>query len=107
MLSCIQLFATPWPAAHQAPLSIEFPWQEYRSGLPFPFPRDLPHPGIEPGSGFFSFLLKLMVAMCIFKYYSYFQMVEVLCNLKLVKFVLQRRESVLTVCPAVSVLRNY
>ena len=24
--------------------------QEYLSGLPFPSPEDLPHPGIEPGS---------------------------------------------------------
>ena len=24
--------------------------QEYRNGLPFPSPRDLPDPGIEPGS---------------------------------------------------------
>ena len=24
--------------------------QEYWSGLPFPFPEDLPDPGIEPGS---------------------------------------------------------
>ena len=27
---------TPWTVAHQAPLSIEFPRQEYLSGLPFP-----------------------------------------------------------------------
>ena len=27
-----------------------FSRQEYWSGLPFPFPRDLPDPGIEPGS---------------------------------------------------------
>ena len=30
--------ATPWTIAHQAPLSIEFPKQEYWSGLPFPSP---------------------------------------------------------------------
>ena len=34
----------------QAPLSMEFSRQEYWSGLPFPFPGDLPNPGIEPGS---------------------------------------------------------
>ena len=28
--------ATPWTVAHQAPLSVEFSWQEYWSGLPFP-----------------------------------------------------------------------
>ena len=36
--------------AHQAPLSIEFSRQEYCSRLPFPSSRDLPNPGIEPGS---------------------------------------------------------
>ena len=39
-----------WTVAHQAPLSMEFSRQEYWSGLPFPFPGDLPDPGIEPGS---------------------------------------------------------
>ena len=41
---------TPWTGAHQAPLSMEFSSQEYWSGLPFPSPGDLPHPGIEPGA---------------------------------------------------------
>ena len=31
-LSHVQLFATPWTIAHQAPLSMGFPRQEYRSG---------------------------------------------------------------------------
>ena len=35
---------------HQAPLSIEFPRQEYLSGLSIPFPEDLPDPGIKPVS---------------------------------------------------------
>ena len=39
--------ATPWSAAQQAPLSVGFPRKEYRSGLPFPSPGDLPDPGIE------------------------------------------------------------
>ena len=47
LLSCVPLFATPWTVAHQAPLSMEFCWQEYWSGLPFPSP-DLPDQGIEP-----------------------------------------------------------
>ena len=50
ILSHIQLFATPWTVACQAPLSMEFSRQEYWSGLPFPSPGDLPDPGIEPGS---------------------------------------------------------
>ena len=49
-LSRVQLFATPWTVAHQAPLSTGFPRQEYWSGLPFPPPRDLPDPGIKPMS---------------------------------------------------------
>ena len=34
--------------AHQAPLSIGFPRQEYWSRLPFPSPGDFLDPGIEP-----------------------------------------------------------
>ena len=36
-------------AAHQAPLSLGFPRQEYWGGVPFPSPGDLPNPGIEAG----------------------------------------------------------
>ena len=53
MLSCfshVQLCATPWTAAFQVSLSMGFSRQEYWSGLPCPPPRDLPDPGIEPGS---------------------------------------------------------
>ena len=49
-LSRVPLFATPWNVAHQALLSMGFSRQEYWSGLPFPSPRDLPYPGIEPWS---------------------------------------------------------
>ena len=52
-------FAIPWTTACQAPLSMGFPRQEYRSELPFPTPGDLPKSGIEPPSpalagGFFT-----------------------------------------------------
>ena len=50
LLSRVQLLATPWTVAHQAPLSMGFSRQEYWSGLPFPSPGDLPDPGIEPRS---------------------------------------------------------
>ena len=40
----------PWIVAHQALLSMGLFRQEYWSGLPFPTPRDLPNPGIEPES---------------------------------------------------------
>ena len=58
-LSCVQLFATPWTVAHQAPLFMGFSRQKYWSGLTFPPPKDLPYPGIEPvppvlAGGFFT-----------------------------------------------------
>ena len=40
-------FVTPWTVAHQAPLSMGFPRQEYWSGLPFLSPGSLHDPGIE------------------------------------------------------------
>ena len=48
LLSRVRLLVTSWTVAHQAPLSVGFPWQEYWSGLPFPPSGDLPKPGIEP-----------------------------------------------------------
>ena len=38
LLSHVQLFATPWTAAYQAPLSMGFSRQEYWSGVPSPSP---------------------------------------------------------------------
>ena len=49
-LSRVRLFATPWTVAYQARQFMEFSRQGYWSGLPFPSPRDLPDPGIEPRS---------------------------------------------------------
>ena len=37
-LSRVQLLATPWTAAHQAPPSMGFSMQEYWSGVPLPSP---------------------------------------------------------------------
>ena len=50
MLSCVRLFATSGTVACQAPVSMEYSRQEYWTGLPFPSPGDLLHPGIEPAS---------------------------------------------------------
>jgi len=36
--SCVQLFATPWTIAYQAPPSMGFSRQEYWSGVPLPSP---------------------------------------------------------------------
>ena len=43
--SHVQLFATPWTVARQAPLLTGFSRPEYRSGLPFPSPGYLPQLG--------------------------------------------------------------
>ena len=40
--------ATPWTVADQTPLSVGFSRQEYRSGLTFPPPGNLPDPGASP-----------------------------------------------------------
>ena len=47
-LSCIPFFCNT--VASQAPLSVGLSWHEYYRGLPFPLPRDLPNPEIEPMS---------------------------------------------------------
>ena len=47
VFSHVHPFVIPWTAAHQAPLSIGFPKEEYWSGLPFPSPGDLPNPRTE------------------------------------------------------------
>ena len=49
-LSRVQLLATPWTVAYQAPPSMGFSRQEYWSGVPFPSPGDLSNPRIKPAS---------------------------------------------------------
>ena len=49
-LSHVWLFEALWTVACQAPLSMTFSRQEYLSGLPFPSPGDLLHPGIKHAS---------------------------------------------------------
>ena len=49
MISCVQLFDTPWTVAHQPPLSMEFFRQEYWSGLPCPSPGIFPIQESNPG----------------------------------------------------------
>ena len=50
LFSHVQLFATLWTVACQAPLSMGFSRQEYWSGVPCPPPGDLSDSGIEPRS---------------------------------------------------------
>ena len=50
LISRVLPFVTLWTVACQVSLSMEFPRQEYWSGLPFPSLGDLPYPGVEPMS---------------------------------------------------------
>ena len=50
VLRRVWLFATPGTVPLQPSLSTEFSKQEYWSGLPFPPPGNLPHPGIQSSS---------------------------------------------------------
>ena len=47
-LNPVQLFVTPCTIACQAPLSMEFSWQEYWSRLPFPTSGNLRTQGANP-----------------------------------------------------------
>ena len=50
LLSHVWLFCDPMDCSWPGSLSMGFPRQENWSRLPFPAPRDLPHPGIKPMS---------------------------------------------------------
>ena len=57
---CVQLLShvrLSNPVDCSPPGSMEFPRQEYWSGLPFHPPGDLPHPGTKPSSPLFPALL--------------------------------------------------
>ena len=68
--------ATPWTVALQAPLSMEFPRQEYWSGLLFPPAGTFPDPGIKHASlsapalagGFFTTEPRGKPHVCIYVY---------------------------------------
>ena len=47
-LSRVRLLATPWTAAYQAPPSMGFSRQEYRSGVPLPSPSSDSYKGTNP-----------------------------------------------------------
>ena len=50
LLSHVRLSEALQTVARQPPLYMECSRQEYWSGLPCPFPGDLPHPRTKPGS---------------------------------------------------------
>ena len=49
-LSVMSNSVTPQNVAHLVPLSMGLSWQEYKSGLPFLPPGNLPYPEIKPVS---------------------------------------------------------
>ena len=49
-VSHVRLFVTAWTVACHVPPAMGFSREEHWSGLPFPSPGDLPHPGIKPES---------------------------------------------------------
>ena len=60
----------PMDCSRQVPLSMRFYSQEYWGGLPFPFPGNLPNPGIEPGSPALQVLGKPAELVLICPFYS-------------------------------------
>ena len=86
-LSRVWLFATPWTAAHQAPLSMGFSRQEYLSGVPLPSLLSIlyivsivyicqsqsPHPSHTPLSPFsvHAFVLYIHVSISAFHMYLF------------------------------------
>ena len=48
LFSHVQLFATLWTVACQAPLSMGFSRQKYWCVLPIPFSGAVPEPGVKP-----------------------------------------------------------
>ena len=60
LFSRVQPLATPWTAAHQAPLSMGFSRQEYWSGVPLPSPINVAN---RPYC-----LLQLFNTICLFNY---------------------------------------
>ena len=87
-LSRVQLFVTLWTGACQAPLSMGISRQEYRNGLPFSSPGDLPDPGVKPASPAGGFLTtkppgkhikKLHIKTIVRYHYPLIRMVKI-CN---------------------------
>ena len=50
LFSCVRPFETPRTIAHQAPLSMGILQARTLEWVAYPFSRELPNPGIEPGS---------------------------------------------------------
>ena len=57
VLSCLQLFVTPWTVAQQVPTSMGFSRQEYWSGLPLPPLGVFSTQGSNPGHPYCRWML--------------------------------------------------
>ena len=78
-LSCVRLLATPWTAAHQAPLSMGFSRQEYWSGVPLPSPILLvPKSKLSFSCSILNLRKQKLFLLTLSEFYSF------LCNLHLV-----------------------
>ena len=91
MLRRVQLSVTLWTVAHQAPLSRGFSRQEHWCGLPFPSPRDLPNPGIEPTSPTLqedSLPLSHLGSPLVIMVNSHFEMLSLDFSLQIVTYIL-------------------
>ena len=67
-LSCVQLFATPWTAAQQAPLSMGFSRKEYWNGVPLPSPVLSTRYVLIYYSFYSCIILQYIYAVCIYIY---------------------------------------
>ena len=70
-LSCVQLFATLWTVACQAPLSMGFSRREYWSGLTCPTPGGLSNPASPAIAGGFFITSATGEALCLWVYFYF------------------------------------
>ena len=90
-LSHVQLFASPWTVAYQAPPSMGFSRQGYWSGLPYPSPEDLPDPGIEPGFPTLQIGVKLICPHVRQSQCACHEWLRALTDVKKLQYLLQRK----------------
>ena len=67
-LSCVQLLATPWTPAYQAPPSMGFSRQEYWSGVPLP--SQMLKPGLENFEHYFTSVWDECICAVVWAFFS-------------------------------------
>ena len=95
VISCLvtmfESFVTPWTVAHQPPLSMGFPRQEYRSGLPFPTLGELPNSGIESVLPALAGRLFITISTWTFKYWFSLKLINTNLRGWILSDILQQR----------------